>query len=380
MNDRTAPPAQASARAAKPHRGGPSGRLTVGEYVGQPAGEAAQAVRRAGLRPGLDRSFGGEPELVGQVVAQEPCAGSDLARNGLVTLYVAAPGVAHPDDAATEKQPASEQPAAVVSAPAAARDEPSPPIARARRRRKPRRAPRTPLVFETPQAPMSPAAGEHSREAPAQDADPDPTQEWENATLVASASAESEEPADELAGEDFVVVADDLFAGRASGALPAWRRVYPRPSSRRLRARLARHPWLAGTAGVMLAVWIVLGVASLLAGHPSSARSASFVHGAAKAAGAQATHASGGSAAGRPKVHRARSVNGARRRGAAPTLVPRARPAGAAAASLSAASAPPPTAPAQVAPVTVSARSSPGPVSPPAAPTPEPSRGGLFSP
>ena len=54
----------------------------VGEYVGQLAADAAQAVRRAGLKPGLDRSFGCEPELLGLVVAQDPVAGSDLARNG----------------------------------------------------------------------------------------------------------------------------------------------------------------------------------------------------------------------------------------------------------------------------------------------------------
>jgi hypothetical protein len=58
----------------------------------QPAGDAAQGVRRSGLCPGLDRSFGCEAELIGLVVAQEPAAGSDLARNGMVTLYVAAPG------------------------------------------------------------------------------------------------------------------------------------------------------------------------------------------------------------------------------------------------------------------------------------------------
>jgi len=91
--------------------------------VGEPAGQAAQAVRRAGLRPGLDRSFGCAPELVGQVVAQEPPAGGELPRNGLVTLFVAAPG-AGPQETV--------EPAANVT-PRPSEDEPSP---RARRRRK----------------------------------------------------------------------------------------------------------------------------------------------------------------------------------------------------------------------------------------------------
>jgi len=123
MNDTATREGQASGRTPKPRRGGPSGRLTVGEHVGQPAGEAAQAVRRAGLRPGLDRSFGCEPELVGQVVAQEPAAGSDLARNGLVTLYVAAPGVAQPDEDAPQTQAAPDPPVPAVPAAAEASEE-----------------------------------------------------------------------------------------------------------------------------------------------------------------------------------------------------------------------------------------------------------------
>src|SRR5271166_28233 len=98
MTDRTASADRAVERAKSARRGGPSGRLVVGEYVGQAAGDAAQAVRRAGLRPGLDRSFGCEAELIGLIVAQEPVAGGDLARNGMVTLYVAAPGNAPIDE------------------------------------------------------------------------------------------------------------------------------------------------------------------------------------------------------------------------------------------------------------------------------------------
>src|ERR1700683_3818715 len=101
MTDRTASSGRAVERSKSARRGGPSGRQAVGDYVGQPAGDAAQAVRRAGLRPGLDRSFGCAEELTGLVVAQEPTAGSSMARNGMVTLYVAAPG-SEPIDEGTD--------------------------------------------------------------------------------------------------------------------------------------------------------------------------------------------------------------------------------------------------------------------------------------
>ena len=78
------------------------GSLIVGDHVGQPAATAAQAVRRAGLRPGLDRSFGHPTEETGRIVAQEPAAGSEITRNAMVTLYVAAPG--------PESAPAGEEP------------------------------------------------------------------------------------------------------------------------------------------------------------------------------------------------------------------------------------------------------------------------------
>ncbi len=98
MSETTTTSEQGVRRAYTPGKGGLAGRLTVGEYVGQVAAEAAQAVRRAGLRPGLDRSFGCSPDLFGQVVAQDPPAGSELARNGLVTLYVAAPSVVQAEE------------------------------------------------------------------------------------------------------------------------------------------------------------------------------------------------------------------------------------------------------------------------------------------
>src|SRR5208337_2940004 len=134
MTDRTASSGRVVERAKSTRRGGPSGRQAVGDYVGQPAGDAAQAVRRAGLRPGLDRSFGCAEELIGLVVAQEPTAGSSLARNGMVTLYVAAPGSEPIDDGtdAARVESGGPEPAAVEAEQAEAASAP----ARVRRRKR----------------------------------------------------------------------------------------------------------------------------------------------------------------------------------------------------------------------------------------------------
>jgi hypothetical protein len=70
------------------------GQATVEDHLGAHAGEAARAVRRAGLRPALDRQVGHPAEAVGRVVAQEPAGGQMLARGAMVTLYVAAPSPA----------------------------------------------------------------------------------------------------------------------------------------------------------------------------------------------------------------------------------------------------------------------------------------------
>ena len=120
MTDRTASAGRAVERAKSARRGGPSGRQAVGEYVGQPAGDAAQAVRRAGLKPGLERSFGCEAELIGLVVAQEPRRAASLARNGMVTLYVAAPGSEPIDEELTPPRRRRGDPEPAAAAPAEA--------------------------------------------------------------------------------------------------------------------------------------------------------------------------------------------------------------------------------------------------------------------
>ena len=156
MTDRTASAGRAVERAKSARRGGPSGRQAVGDYVGQPAGDAAQAVRRAGLRPGLDRSFGCAEELIGLVVAQEPTAGSSLARNGMVTLYVAAPGSEPIDEETDAAGVESGGPEPAVLAPVEAEQAEAASAPARVRRRKPGRARRAAPAFDAPPPPALP--------------------------------------------------------------------------------------------------------------------------------------------------------------------------------------------------------------------------------
>jgi hypothetical protein len=307
MSNRTATPSRASQRGQAARRGAPSGRLVVGEYVGQAAADAAQAVRRAGLRPGLDRSFGCEAELIGLIVAQEPAAGSEQARNGMVTLYVAAPGNApvgqDTDAPETLGDPPASASAAAARADVAQADAPSAP-ARARRPRKPGRAVRVEQVFDPPPAPVPVDQG-GAGEAQAPTAPLPPAQTWGSPGDTYAPDIEEpcegvfdERGEDELSHEEFVVHMDDVFAGRAGGP-PAWRRVYPRRRTagalgggRGVRARLAEHPWLVRAVGGMLAVWAVVGVAAALAGHPTSTKHAHVASTVAQRAATQTTSSS----------------------------------------------------------------------------------------
>ncbi len=251
MDDTAAPTEQAPARPVRARRGGASNRQVVGDYVGQRAAEAAQAVRCAGLKPGLDRFFGCEQALIGQVVEQDPQSGSELARNGLVTLFVAAPASAQ-----VTGEAAVDPPSPADSEPATARG------AGVRRRRKSRRS-----GGARPAVPAAPPARLHEQ------AGDSPT-EMLSGTEVRQAEPTSDAPsvgdgewADASEEHEFVVQADDVFAGRASGAAPRWRRVYPRPANTSFRRRLADHPWLLRTTAAMLGLWLIVGVASALTDH-----------------------------------------------------------------------------------------------------------------
>jgi hypothetical protein len=234
MNARTATPGRAAERGAEGSRGKPQGRLVVSEYVGQTAAVAAQTIRRAGLRPGLERSFDCDPELVGQVVAQEPPAGSELARNMMVTLYVGAPG-AVPDDESPDRQPvrnpaASSPVTAQASLPDDGVQHAKP---RQRRRRKPGLAEGPSRVFDTPPAPVPPDA-DLALVAPTMLTDADPTEELvsddelprpgEPDRTEFPEGVLDDDGHGELLHDELVLHADDVFAGRAG--VPR-RRVYP---------------------------------------------------------------------------------------------------------------------------------------------------------
>jgi hypothetical protein len=329
MSDRTAAPARPPARTQRARRESPvSGRLVVGEYVGQLAADAAQAVRRAGLKPGLDRSFECEPELLGQVVAQEPVAGSDLARNGMVTLYVAAPGAAAvaedtDTDRGREPDPGPVSPGSPLAAEREG-DSEAPQRSRVRRRRKPGLATRDPQLFDRP---LDPApsdrglAGEAQTDLEQVPLTQESASEVEFDAAALSDGEEDEETVfddqmqDELSDEELVVHADDVFAGRANTGFPVWRRAYPgrrkaraRGASLAVRVRLAEHPWLVRTAGVMLVVWALVAVAAMLAGHSPRANHQSIVAGVVQHTSAVWVHTHV-----RPRLLRVQATRPARR-------------------------------------------------------------------
>jgi hypothetical protein len=365
----------------------------VGDYVGQAAGDAAQAVRRAGLRPGLDRSFGCEAGLIGLIVAQEPAAGGELARNAMVTLYVAAPGNAPVDEDTDAPEALGEPPVSALAAPARAEradvaqaDAPSAPAGA--RRRKPRLAGHAAQLFDPPPAPVLPGPGA-AGEAPAAPVARVPSaQTW--GSPGDSDAPDGGEPfegvldergEDELSHDEFVVHMDDVFAGRAGGLL-AWRRVYPRRRTAGtpggVRAWLAQHPRLVKAVGAGLAVWAVVGLAAALDGHHERTPTASVIAPGDRHTG---THTAGvRDRASAPSARPVRPATRPRRPHSSPqhSGAPRRRPAPAHARAAAArpegagVQAAPPPQPAPPAP--------PAPASAPRPPAAEQTQGGLFSP
>jgi hypothetical protein len=387
MNDRTAVQTRGAQHAQSIRRGGPPGRLVVEEYVGRVALDAAQAVRCAGLRSGLVRSFGCEAELIGLVVAQEPVAGSDLARNGMVTLYVAAPGNA-PLDADTASETSGEPPpAASVQAGVAPADAVS--AASARRRRKQGLAEHATPVFDPPPAPVPPdrrPAGEvHATpviEVPPEETLGSPEETYKPDGEELDEGTLDKRNGDGLSHEEFVVHADDVFARRTDRPL-VWRRVYPRSrtagalrSSRGARAWLQEHPPLIKAVGAMLAVGTVVGLAVTLDdGHPARTPTAHVISGSHRRAETRTRISHGGVSA--PSVRTVRPAARSPRPHTPPQHreAPRRRPT---TAPVSEAPALPEGAGVQVAP--------PPPLPPPArasgpsSPAQEQTQGGPFSP
>jgi hypothetical protein len=92
-------PAAAPRTTSRPQRTPTArGRLTVGVHLGETGRDAAQAVRRTGLTPGLELLALNEGAIPGTVIAQDPEAGSELARGELVRLYIAPPTAEDPPE------------------------------------------------------------------------------------------------------------------------------------------------------------------------------------------------------------------------------------------------------------------------------------------
>jgi hypothetical protein len=394
MTDRTASAGRAVERARSARRGGPSGRQAVGDYVGQPAGDAAQAVRRAGLRPGLDRSFGCAEELIGLVVAQEPTAGSSMARNGMVTLYVAAPGSEPIDDdtEAARVESGGPEPAALASAEAEQVEAASAP-ARVRRRKRGRARRAAPVVDASP-APAPPDRASASELPTVVLARPAVEPPWEFQPEPGEPDGEplGDEAPEELgeeaaADEEFVVHVEDVLAGR-SGPV-RWRGVYPRRralrelgAGRGVRGWLGEHRLAGAAVGAAILLWAIVGFASALDGQHSHTPDASAITRGDRPATRHRTQASKPAPAPSSRTPRAAPRSAART--AQPRHALRARRRRPAAAPIRETVAPPvaPVGEAPVPPVPTPAAPAPPapPASAPPAAAPEQTGGGLFSP
>lgn len=235
--------AQTRASLAAPIRSsqdGASRGVHVNDYVGQRASEVAQSVRRAGLKPALERTFGWGPEQIGLVVAQEPSPGAELARNSSVKLYVGAPGENDPEEGAPPAQaeePAPHRADAVVDQAAGPRRrkvglahhetaEPSPP--------------------PPPWPPEPPREPEPHTEDLRRIDDPSPAQLAERA--------------------------GEVFAERR--ALRGWRSRVAWPA----RARGWRHSRLAKVAAVVGVLWLAVGLASAFSSHGRGRSAGATVH------------------------------------------------------------------------------------------------------
>jgi hypothetical protein len=246
----TAPsPARSRSRAAL-------GRVRVGDYVGSAAAQAAQAVRRAGLRPGLERQFRCETELIGCVVAQDPPANEELARNAMVTLYVAAPEAPQTQArASSDGLPQSERP----RAPERVEPEPVPAVDVNRRHKKrrcstTREPPHDPPPTPSPRPRSSPVAQQSVTYTTPHQSEIDPTTEE-----LATADPPAPENGHRALG--LPAELEDLFAAGPE-AVPPWRRSYPR---RPARARVwhaltyaARHPFATAMLAVLAVVWLTV--------------------------------------------------------------------------------------------------------------------------
>jgi hypothetical protein len=245
-----------------------SSRQTVGDFVGQPAGDAVKAVRAAGLRPALERSSGCAEAQIGLVVGQDPTAGSALGRNSTVTLLVGAPTPNPVGDVGGDTEPG-------VSGPA--RPEPShDESARGTAQRRKPGARRAASAVDGPPAPNPPSRSASGRPA-ATPITPGGEPLWESLCEQDMAGdLESSESTDrlrergeaEFVRDEFVVSAEDLLAGRAGP--PNWRRTYRRGALRRdgvSHRWLREHRRLSAVLAIAIAAWLLVALASVLSTH-----------------------------------------------------------------------------------------------------------------
>lgn len=245
----------------------PAGGVRVGDYVGQPAAQAALAVRRIGLRPGLDRSFGCEPQLTGLIIAQEPAAGEQRSRNAMVTLYVAA--------AAVQREQHSEQPdAELPSAHEHTHEAPAPaaigpratgrPRSRKRSRARPGAQQRLDLALEPtlavvgardisePRTPAQVHGGEPEAQPPA----------FAAQTLGVPEAADRELPYEaRLARRVFAVGGGSAQSSADAPPAGELARIWRAALSRARRRRM-----LSASLCAMLSVWVALAFAGALRG------------------------------------------------------------------------------------------------------------------
>jgi hypothetical protein len=254
--------------ASEPREHRQSGQQVVRDYVGQPAGNAAKAVRSAGLRPALERSFGREEALVGRVVAQDPMAGTSLGRNSMVTLHVAAPTSSslHVDD--------MEHGEAVPSLPVSSHDDGARVPITARRRKPGARQAQTVDVPPRPARP--PGSGSQVATQIVAAATPP----WESPTeRETRGHAEDSGSANRVPGrgeDEFTVSAEDLFANQR-GRKNRRRTVSTVVLRRRGASRrwLGEHRLLTVVAGISIAAWLLVAVASVVGSHHGAAQAGS---------------------------------------------------------------------------------------------------------
>jgi hypothetical protein len=276
-----------------------AGLLKVGDYVGQPAAAAAQAVRRTGLRPGLERSYGCSLDEQGLIVAQDPACGSDLARGSMVSLYVAAPGPAADTEGDLDGGQAAPAGPGVQAAEAGgqARTAPAPGSPARRRKSRPASAGQREL-FRPASDPQPQLGGDALPQERRQPAEPGAAEPEEPLDSAGAAGAEELEPFDEAR----LTQTEELFA-RRTGRAPGWRRARV-PGGRRRMTRAARgHPVLAGVTSAALATWIcVAGVTAFAS--PSGRAAAGSGHSVRAASRPPRRAASANTpAAGAPRRH-----------------------------------------------------------------------------